>query len=201
MSLLSLLLFIPSLVNVSFSVFAAVCFRKYPRPPFWIIVFLIIFGTGSVRLLFMGDFGPVIAWVTVLTAIICIIGGLALLCRFILGTGLLKSWVISRSLILPLAIYIDLRFSVLVVDDKGTSVEVNSKALELQAQPFMVFHSVQGHRLKKGVVYFGFCQWVRFRDGWYVFGEIGTPEGKLLRQKQVAQPASWGSWPLRVTID
>jgi hypothetical protein len=95
----------------------------------------------------------------------------------------------------------DLRFSVLVVDENGNSVEVDTKQIQMQASGLSTFDYGYGNRLKKGVVYFGFCQWVMHRENWLIWGDAGSPEGVLLRQSKIDSKANWGSWPLRITVD
>jgi len=189
------------MVNLSFSVFVAVSFRGYPRPPVWIIIFLLIFGIGALRLLFMVGFGYTITLVTVLSAVLCITQALSLMCRRWCGTGVLKSWGISWLLALPVVIWVDIRFSVHVVDVNGKPVEVNIEKIELQAQPRSTFYRGYGNRLKKGVVYFGFCQWVMHREHWGICGDAVSPQGEMLRSENIYRRGNWGNWPLHVTID
>jgi hypothetical protein len=199
--LLYLIFLLPCVVNLSFSACAAWCFRKYPRPPVWVIVFLLILGGGTIRLIFMGAFGYTITLITVPSAILCIVQALALLLRRYSGTGKWKSWGIPLLLVLPVVIWVDLRFSVLVVDANGNPVEVDAGKIELQAQPRMTFYRGYGNRLKKGVIYFGFCQWVEHRENWGVWGDAVSPEGVDLRMEKISSKANWGNWPLRVTVD
>lgn len=199
--LLNLAILIPCAVNLSFSVCAVWCFHKYPRPPGWVIVFLLILGAGTIRLAFMGAFGYTTALITMPSAILCIIQALAMLLRRYICITRWKSWGIPLLIVLPVVIWIDLRFSILVVDANGTSVEVDTRKIELQAQPRIIFYRGYGNRLKKGVIYFGFCQWVQQRENWTIWGDAVSPEGVDLRAEKIYSKGDWGNWPLRVTID
>ena len=200
---------LPAMVNLSFSVIVAWGFRKYPRPPVWVICFLLILGFGTFRLIFLiaPIFDPrfLLILLSSLSAILCIVQALALIGQRGLGFGVRKSWGISCLLVIPLVIWTDLRFSVLVVDNKGYPVEVDTKQIQMQATTSLFggtgLHYGHGNRLKKGVVYFGFCQWVRHREKWYVWGDAVSPEGKSLSQKKIGSKANWGNWPLRITVD
>lgn len=199
---------LPAMVNLSFSVFAAWVFRRYPRPPVWVICFLLILGFGTFRLLFLASPGFLIALLSSLSAILCIVQALALTGRRWFGFGVGKSWGISCLLMIPLVIWMDLRFSVLVEDENGNSVEVDTKQIQMQASSasygswgYSTFHYGYGNRLKKGVVYFGFCQWVRHRERWLIWGDAVSPEGLPLRKKKIDIKADWGNWPLRITVD
>jgi hypothetical protein len=198
----TLISLVPCMVNLSFSVWVAWCFRRYPRPPRWIIAFLLIFGVGTLRLLFMGETsGLIFVLPTVLSAVLCLVHALALTCQRWLGFRVWKSWGISCLPVLPLVIWADLRFSVLVVDGNGKSVEVDTRRIEMQAMPGSIFYRGYGNRLKKGVVYFGFCQWVTHREKWLIWGDAVSPGGAPLRLKKIDCRANWENWPLRITVD
>lgn len=203
--ILYLLLWFPCVISLSFSVFAAWGFRKYPSTPAWVICFLLILGLGTFRLMFLIDVGFLIILVSSLSAILCIVQALALIGRKWFGYGIRKSWGISCLLLIPLVIWTDLRFSVLVVDENGNSVEVDTKQIKMNAESrswgASTLHHGYGNRLKKGVVYFGFCQWVRYREKWSVWGDAVSPEGESLRQRKIESKANWGNWPLRITVD
>lgn len=206
--ILYLLLWSPCVINLSFSVFAAWGFRKYPSPPAWVICFLLILGFGTFRLLFLISPGFPVALLSSLSAILCIVQALALVGRRWLGFGVRKSWGISCLVVIPLVIWMDLRFSVLVVDESGNSVEVDTKQIQMQASYTSIFswgystlHYGYGNRLKKGIVYFGFCQWVQHREKWLIWGDAVSPEGEMLRREKIDSKANWGNWPLRITVD
>lgn len=207
-SILYLVFLLPCVLNVGFSICAAWCFRKHPRPPVWVIIFLLILGAGTIRLIFMVPFGYSITLVTVPSAILSIIQALALLCRRQFGTGFRRSWGISCLIVLPVVVWADLRFSVLVVDVDGNAVEVDTSQIQMQASSssflswgYTTVVYGYGNRLKKGVVYFGFCQWVTRQEHWLVWGDAVSPEGKILRRKKIDSKASWGNLPLRITVD
>jgi hypothetical protein len=202
-----LVLFLPCAVNLSFSACAAWCFRKYPRPPVWVIIFLLILGVGTIRLAFMGAFGYTTALFTLPSAILCIVQALALILRRYFGTGRWKSWGIPLLLVLPVIIWVDLRFSVIVVDVDGTPVEVDTSQIWMQTWATSIFSGRYstfdygcGNRLKKGVVYFGFCQWVTHRDNWVIWGQALPYERVDLRSEEVVFKANWANWPLRITV-
>ena len=200
-TLLCLAQFLPCAVNFSFSACVAWCFHKYPRPPGWIVVILLIFGVGTIRLIFMGAFGYTITLLTVPTAILCIVHALALMLRRWFGTGWGKSWAIPLLVVLPVIIWGDLRFSVLVVDKNGNPVEVVTRQIEMQAMPRSIFYYGYGNRLKTGVVYFGFCQWVMHRDNWVIYGRATPLNGDSFPSKSISCKANWVNWPLRITVD
>lgn len=206
--LLYLVILLPCVVNLSFSAFAVWCFRKYPITPVWVIIFLLILGAGTIRLAFMGAFGYTTALFTLASAILCIVHALALILRRYLGTGRWKSCGIALLLVLPVVVWVDLRFSVLVVDADGNPVEVDTKQIQMQASStsmfswgYSIFHYGYGNRLKKGVVYFGFCQWVTQRENWLIWGDAVSPERVVLRREKISSKANWGNWPLRVLVD
>ena len=206
--LLGLLLFLPCAVNLSFSACAAWCFRKYPRPPLWVIIFLLILGAGTIRLLFIFDFGYSFTLWASLSSILSIVQAVALGCRRQFGNSFLRSWGVSSLLVLPVVVWVDLRFSVLVMDADGNAVEVDASQIQMQASSTSIFswgystlHYGYGNRLKKVVVYFGFCQWVTQRGNWLIYGDAVSPEGELLLQQGVNCKANWWSWPLRITVD
>lgn len=201
MLFLYLLLWSPCVISLSFSVFAAWGFRKYPNPPAWVICFLLILGLGTFRLIFMAGPGFLVTLMSSLSAILCIVQSLALASQRWFGFGVRKSWGISCLLLIPLVIWMDLRFSVLVVDEKENPVEVDTKQIQMQAMPRDIFYYGYGNRLKKGVVYFGFCQWVQHRESWGIVGDAVSPEGVMLRREKIYSKANWGNWPLRVTVD
>jgi len=200
-SIFVLILLIPGMANLSFSVWVAWCFRRYPRPPRWIILFLLIFGIGTLRLIFMFPTGFLITLLSSLSAVLGIVQALSLMCHRWLGFDVRKSWGLSCLLVIPLVIWTDLRFSVLVVDGNGKSVEVATRQIEMQAMPGSTFYRGYGNRLKKGVVYFGFCQWVEHREKWLIWGDAVSPGGASLRQKKINCRANWENWPLRITVD
>lgn len=194
--------FVPFLANLLFSAWIAWSFRRYPRPPLWAILCLLTIGIGSIRLLFIGELSQFsIVLLTVLSAVLCIAQALALMCRRWLGFSVWKSWGISWLVTLPLVIWADLRFSVTVVDENGKSVEVNTKQIEMQEGSGFTFYTGYGNRLKKGVVYFGFCQWVMHREKWLIWGNAVSPGGASLRQKNINCKANWENWPLRIIVD
>ena len=199
--ILHLILLLPCLISVAFSVFAAWGFRKYPKPPLWVICFLLILGFGTFRLLMIFGSGFMVALLSTLSAVLCIVQALALSGRRWFGFGVRKSWGVSCLLVFPLVIWMDLRFSVFVVDVNGNHVEVDTKQIEMQAMPRDIFYYGYGNRLKKGVVYFGFCQWVQHKEKWVIFGNVISPEGKSLRREHISQQANWENWPLRITVD
>jgi hypothetical protein len=199
---------LPAMVNLAFSVFAHLGFHRYPRPPIWIICFLLILGSGTLRLIFMVGPGFLVTLPSSLSAVLCIVQALALACQRWLGFGVRKSWGFSCLLVIPVVVWMDLRFSVLVVDEDGNSVEVDTKQIQMQASHagygswgYSTFYYGYGNRLKKGVVYFGFCQWVQHRGNWLIWGDAVSPEGKSLRREKISQKANWGNWPLRITVD
>ena len=199
---------IPFALNLSFSAFVFWGFRRYPRPPVWIICFLLILGFGTLRLLFMFVPGFMVALLSSLSAVLCIAQALALIGRRWLGFGARKSWGGSCLLVIPLVFWMDLRFSVLVADENGNSVEVDAKQIQMQASyasygswGYSTFYQEYGKRLKKGVVYFGFCQWVQHRERWLIWGDAVSPEGESLRREKISEKANWSNWPLRITVD
>ena len=71
--LLTLISLVPCMVNLSFAMWVGFSFRRYPRPPLWIIVFLLIFGIGTLGLLFNWEISQFsVVLLTVLSTIFCI---------------------------------------------------------------------------------------------------------------------------------
>ena len=85
---------------------------------------LLYFGIGSIRLLFVvAEFSPVsTVFLTVLSAVLCIILALALGCRRWVGTSYPKSWAIAAMIVLPPAMWVDFRFRIIAVDALGSPV-------------------------------------------------------------------------------
>ena len=192
----------PCMANLLFSAWITWCFRRYPRPPLWTILCLLTFGIGSIRLLFIGELSQfAIVLLTVLSAVFCIMLALALSCRRWLGSSHPRSWIITAMVVLPAIVCADLRFRINVIDENGNAVEVDANRIELQTSRGCVFYQAHGNRLKKGVVYFGFCQWVMHRENWDIFGHTLSPTGLLLCQKNIQINGRWQNWPLRITVD
>ena len=137
-------------------------------PPLWSIFCLLVLGIGTIRLLFLVGMSPFSILVfTVLTAILCVVQALALICQRWLGSSRRMSWSIAMMVVLPFVVWTDLRFRISVVEADGTPVEVDVKTFHFHRPPRSYFQSFDhgyGNRLKKGVVYFGFCQWVKHRE-------------------------------------
>jgi hypothetical protein len=213
---IAMIRWVPFLVNLLFSVWIAWSFRRYSRPPFWAIACLLIFGIGSIRLLFIaGELCRVsTVFVTVLSALFCFILALALSCRRLLGTSHPKSWIVATMIVLPPAIWADFRFRIIGVDVLGWPVPAsavfkrqsfmssNPPSSTLSGSVFNTypekFNSIVGHgiTLNKGVVYFGFCQWVVFRGDLRVSAGAGEPNG-FKGSVQILNP-EWDQWPIRV---
>ena len=109
----------------------------------------------------------------------------------VLRPGRWRSWAIPLLIALPAMIWTDRRFSVHVSDDRGYPVGVDTKQIQMQASFFgaTTLHYGHGNRLKKGVVYFGFCQWVRHRENG-MFGEtrFHPKVSHSVRKKSEAKP-------------
>ena len=105
--------------------------------------------------------------------------------------------------VLPFVVWTDLRFRITVAEADGTPVEVAATDFNFHRAPRSYFQSFiygYGNRLKKGVVYFGFCQWVMQRETWVIFGDA-VVEGKIrLRGRLKPTDGGWGKWPIRVTV-
>ena len=199
--LLTLISLVPCVVNLSFSVWVGFCFRRYPRPPLWIIVFLLIFGIGTLGLLFNWEISQFfVVLLTVLSAIFCIAMAIALSCRRWLGSSLSKSWVIAALMVLPPSMWVDYRFRITVVDGMGRPVKVDAKSINFHRPNtfWKDFRYGYGTALKKGVVYFGFCQWVMFRENWTIFGAVGEAQGDQTTFS-IGNP-EWNKWPIRLTV-
>lgn len=113
------------------------------------------------------------------------------------------SWGIAATVVLPFVVWTDLRFRITVVEADGTPVEVDPKGFHFHRPPrsyFQGFHYGYGNRLKKGVVYFGFCQWVRHREDWSIFGDAGPPGGGRIRGSLALTDGGWEKWPMRITV-
>ncbi len=195
---------VPCIVNLSFSVWIAWGFHRYPKPPLWCIICLVIFGIGTIRLISIlgGHFSVVV--LTVLTAILCVVHALALICQRWLGSSHRRSWSIAIMVVLPLVIWTDLRFRITVAEADGTPVEVDATTFHFHRPPRSYFQSFDygyGNRLKKGVVYFGFCQWVKHRETWVIFGDAGTPGDTRSRGRLEPMDGGWEKWPIRMTVD
>jgi hypothetical protein len=78
--------------------------------------------------------------------------------------------------------------------------EVDAKSINFHRPNSFLkdFRYGYGTTLKKGVVYFGFCQWVMFRGNWIVFGTVGTARDTST-QIHISNP-EWNRWPIRVTV-
>ena len=80
--------------------------------------------------------------------------------------------------VLPFVVWTDLRFRIAVEEADGTPVEVDVKTFHFHRPPRSYFQSFDygyGNRLKKGVIYFGFCQWVKHREDLDDFRDAGPP--------------------------
>jgi hypothetical protein len=203
-ALFSIIPLIPCIVNLSFSLWIAYCFRRYPKPPLWSIFCLLALGIGTIRLLFLIGISPFSLLVfTVLTAILCVVQALALICQRCLGSSRRMSWSIATMVVLPIAVWTDLRFRITVEEVDGTPVEVDVKRFHFHHPPRSYFQSFDygyGNRLKKGVVYFGFCQWVKHREEWSIFGDACAPGGGRIRGSLALTDGAWQKWPMRVTV-
>lgn len=195
------ILWIPCLVNLAFSIWVARCFHKHPRPPLSIILFLLIFGIGSIRLLFLVEVSVFsIVLLTVLSAAFCVAMALAMSSRRLWGCSHLKSWTIASLIVIPILTWVDYRFRIDVVDGLGRSVEVDTTNINFQRPNtyWNDFRYGHGTTVKKGVVYFGFCQWVMFRDDWIVFGTVRSALGPST-EFMIAKP-DWNKWPIKLTV-
>ncbi len=195
------ILWIPCLVNLAFSIWVARCFHKHPRPPLSIILFLLIFGIGSIRLLFLVEFSVFsIVLLTVLSAAFCVAMTLAMSSRRLWGCSHLKSWTIASLVVIPILTWVDSRFRIDVVDGLGRSFEVDATNINFQRPNTYWYDFRYGHgtAVKKGVVYFGFCQWVMFRDDWIIFGTVRKPLGPST-EFMIAKP-DWNKWPIKLTV-
>ncbi len=192
---------VPFLASLLFSVWTAWSFRLLPCPPLWGIFCLLIFGVGSIRLLYIGEISQFsIVLLTVLSAILCIAVALALSCRRWLGKSHPKSWVIAAMIVLPIAMWSDFRFRIIVIDGIGRPVEVDAKTINFHRPNSFLkeFRYGYGTTVKRGVMYFGFCQWVMFRGDWIIFGRVGDPHGSTTHF-QILNP-EWNKWPIRLTV-
>ena len=201
-ALLAVIPLIPCVVNVSVSMWIAWCFRRHPKPPMWSIFCLLIFGIGTLRLISIAGVSSFsIVVMTVVTAILCIVQSLALSCQRWLRSSRRMSWSIATMVVLPLVVWTDLRFRIVVTEVDGTPVEVDAKTINFHRPPRSYLQSFgygYGNRLKEGVVYFGFCQWVMFRGDWVIFGTVGDPHGSYTHFN-ISNP-DWNKWPVRLTV-
>lgn len=201
-SFLTLIFWIPCLVNLAFSIWVARCFHKHPRPSLSPIIILLVFSVGSIRLLFLVEFSVFsIVLLTVVSAVICVAMALAMSCRRLWRCSHLKSWTMATLIVLPILTWIDFRFRIDVVDGLGRPVDVDATDINFQRPNnyWKDFRYGHGTTAKKGVVYFGFCQWVMFRDDWIIFGTVGEPIGQST-QFEIAKP-DWYKWPIKLTVE
>lgn len=218
--LIPLIQWIPLLVNSLFFVWVVWSYRRHARPPLWPIPCLLIFGIGSIWLLFIaGELCQVYAvFLIAVSAIFCLILALSMICRRWLGMSHPKSWFTAALIILPPVIWADYRFRIVANDLLGRPVEADAKNMKFSRPSVWLsnpplntlsgslfyayperFNSREGHgiALKKGVVYFGFCQWVVFRGDLDISAGAGDPDG-IRGGVKISNPG-WDDWPIPVT--
>ena len=135
----------------------------------------------------------------------CLVTSFAILMRRLRAWPYAKSSAVIAAPLLAVVVWIDLRFRVIIEDSHGQRVEVQSQELMLRSETRSKFHNVHGRRLSKGVVYFGFCNWLG--------GERrGSLRGNLVFPNERSSPTAftsisystpiirWWEWPHRVKI-
>ncbi len=174
-------------------------FRRHPRPPSWGAILLLFVAIGvSWILTLLGRAGFNYLLLLLSGAICCLVVALALGLRRIWGWPNVRAHLIPVILILPVALWLDLRFRIRVENSRGQPVEVNSRELTLSYQDYWVgYQDVHGKRLGKGTVYFGLCHWLRHKGEWNYWGNLATPDGNLVGHVE-GQPSGWSVWPIRV---
>ena len=105
--------------------------------------------------------------------------------------------------VLPFVVWTDLRFRITVTEVDGTPVEVAATDFNFHRPSrsyFQDFDYGYGNRLVKGVVYFGFCQWVKHRETWVIFGYVVVPGKSRLYGELKPTDGGWGKWPMKVIV-
>jgi hypothetical protein len=114
-----------------------------------------------------------------------------------------KALLVSAIALLPLVLWIDLRFRVVVRDSEGRAIEVRNGSVSLHHPPESYFQSyvdAKGLRLKKGTVYFGLIRWLQYKDRWSFPGTISDRDGKSVGDLKW-ESARWSQWPKVFTAE
>lgn len=183
-----------------------ICRRvKDGRSLLWLAPLMFVAILGSVGIFLLGFIFPF--WVISLAASVVLLCWLLII--FALVGRLAKIQLSSASvvcsiLLLPVLMWLDFRFCVLVQGPfgQGDDLQVGHVTLVERKPDLFSAHpyvGVQGVRVSKRVVYFGFMRWLEFRDEWgcfgYVFDEVRRLQGDLR-----CEDSPWGEWPRVVSM-
>lgn len=178
-----------------------ICRRlKGGRSLLWLAPLLFVAILGSLGIFLLGFIFPF--WVISLAASVVLLCWLLII--FALVGRLAKIQLSSTSvvcsiLLLPVLMWLDFRFCVLVQDPfgQGDDLQVGYVTLVHYEDSLVSSHpyvGVQGGRVSKRVVYFGFLRWLEFREKWqcigYVFDKVRRLQGGLS-----CKNSPWGEWP------
>jgi hypothetical protein len=98
--------------------------------------------------------------------------------------------------------WVDFRFRVVVQDRDGKPVEIQDGSIDLRHPPETYLGSYQsgkGVRLKKGIIYFGFLQWLEHKDHWTFSGGFCDQNGHFLGDLEWKN-AKWSEWPKYIVV-
>lgn len=115
---------------------------------------------------------------------------------------MIKSVALSTIPIALLLLWLDLRFSVIVVDSNGQPIEVQSSAVALHRPNYHYFQNYithEGHRLATGRIYFGLLTWLQCKDDWTFPGSFEDKNGRYLGNLKWKR-ARWWEWPKVVVV-
>ncbi len=187
--------------------FALLICRKVKdgRSLLWLASLLFFAILGSLGIFFLGFIFPF--WLISLSAsavLLCWLLVIFALAGRLAKIQLPSASVVCSILLLPVLIWLDFRFCVLVQDPIGQGDDlkvgyvtlVNYENNRFYTHPYV---GIQGVRVSKKVVYFGFVRWLEFRDEWgcvgYVFDEVRRLQGGLS-----CKDSPWSVWPRIVSM-
>jgi hypothetical protein len=178
-------------------------FQRYPLPPIWLTIILWLLAIGCITYLFyLPCFVGIISFL-LLAGIACnLVTGAEFLLRRLFQISAIKAFSIPFFMTLAAFLWFESRFFIIIKDQHGMPVEVDTYSLQLHHPPKGLFQEYQYgsvYQLKKGYYYFGVVQWLRYKAEWTFGSRVGA--------KQVMQPgeidfmpAKWSEWPRRITI-
>lgn len=178
-------------------------FHRYPLPPIWLTIILWFLAIGCIAYLFYGPCFTSIISFLLLAGIACnLVTGAEFLLRRIFQISLIKAFSIPFFMTLVVFLWIDNRFFIIIKDQHGLPVEVETYSLQLHHPPKNSFQSYQYgtvYQLKKGYYYFGVIKWLRYKDEW-TFGSRCGAKQVMQPGESDFMPARWADWPKRITI-
>lgn len=201
---LAILSVIAMLGPLCIGVLACFKFRDREAQPRWLAALMCCITGGCAVVLHYVPSLPVLVSILIISGMmLCGVFGVAsILCR-IRGIKFPAALLVSAVGALPLILWIDLRFRVVVQDSEGRAVDVREEYISLRHSPESYLQSyveAKGLSLKKGTVYFGLIRWLQFKDRWTFSGAISDRDGRFVGDLKW-ESARWSQWPKVVTAE